>query len=127
MRRGAWTVAVAMLVALAAASAHDVRAASNTVPGSNATRYTVAITANTLKPSSCSALTLTTIVRGVTGTSGADLILATSGADVISGAAGNDCILGGGGNDTIDGGLGTDVCLGGPGTDTFTNCETQVQ
>jgi Ca2+-binding RTX toxin-like protein len=103
------------------------RAATNAVPASTAGRSSATIGANTLKPSTCSALILATTVRGVTGTSGNDLVLATAAADTISAGAGNDCVLGGGGNDSINGGNGTDVCIGGPGTDTFSNCETQIQ
>jgi hypothetical protein len=116
--------AFAAFLALGLAAAYG---STSTVSSSNASRYSATIGANTLKPSSCSALTLSTTVRGVTGTSGNDLVLATASADVISAGGGNDCVLGGGGNDTIDGGSGTDVCIGGPGTDTFLNCETQIQ
>jgi Ca2+-binding RTX toxin-like protein len=124
--RGA--VLLAALGLLNPLSAGTAFSATNTVPGTRAWKSTpVAITADTLKPSACSGITLTTIVQGVTGTSGNDLLLATSAADTISAGAGNDCILAGGGNDSINCGLGTDVALGGPGTDTFTNCETQVQ
>jgi Ca2+-binding RTX toxin-like protein len=115
-------VAASLVLGLAAA-----RGSTNTVSSSNATRFTATIGANTLKPATCSSLTLSTTVRGVTGTSGNDLVLATASADVISAGNGNDCVLGGGGGDTIDGGPGTDVCIGGPGTDTFANCETQIQ
>ena len=102
--------------------------AGNTVSPSRAGRYQVAITANTLKPASCAGITLTTVVAGVSGTSGADLLLGSAAANSMTGAGGNDCILGGGGNDTIDCGAGTDVAIGGPGTDTFNaNCETQIQ
>ena len=119
----------ALIVVLAfALSAGSALSDSNTVPGSNVTRYVTAITANTLKPSACSGITLTTLVTGVTGTAAAELILATSGADSISAGGGSDCILGGGGNDTLQGGTGTDVCIGGPGTDSFNSaCETQIQ
>ncbi len=102
--------------------------ASNTVPGTTVTRFVTTITADKLKPSSCSGITLTTVVAGVTGTSGADLLLGSAAANVMSGGGGNDCILGGGGNDTISCGTGTDVAIGGPGTDTFNaDCETQIQ
>jgi hypothetical protein len=119
------SAAVACL--LAALSSGSVYAAANTVPPTKATRFVVAISANTLKPSSCAAITLATKVVGVTGTTGNDLLVGTANADTMSAGGGNDCVLGGGGNDTIDGGTGTDVCIGGPGTDVFTNCETQVQ
>lgn len=115
-------LAVGLLPAAAALSA------SNTVPGSNVTRFVTSITANTLKPSACSGITLTSLVTGVTGTAAAELILATSAANSISAGGGNDCILGGGGNDSINCGTGTDVAIGGPGTDTFNaNCETRIQ
>ena len=101
--------------------------ADNTVPGSLAKPSQVSITADTLKPSACAGITLTTTVAGITGTSGADLLLGSAAINSMTGNAGNDCILGGGGNDAINCGLGTDVAIGGPGTDTFTaNCETQI-
>ena len=101
---------------------------SNTVPGTNVTRFVTAITADTLKPSSCSGITLTTVVAGITGTAGADLLLGSAAANSMSASGGNDCVLGGGGNDSINCGTGTDVAIGGPGTDTFNaNCETQIQ
>lgn len=123
-RRVALTAALLAALTLSPATA---RSSANTVSPSNATIYTAPITANTLKPAACAALTLTKIVRGVTGTTANDLVLATANADTISAGGGNDCVLGGGGDDTIDGGTGTDVCIGGPGTDTFVNCETAIQ
>jgi Ca2+-binding RTX toxin-like protein len=119
--------ALALTALLLLLSSQAVLAAGNTVPVSKASKYSVAITADTLKPASCAGITLTTLVIGVTGTSGNDLLLGTANPDTMNGAAGNDCILGGGGNDTITGGNGTDVCIGGPGTDTFSTCETQIQ
>jgi Ca2+-binding RTX toxin-like protein len=116
---------VAVLCALIAAS--TATSAGNGVSASRVSRIVQAITANSLKPAACASLSLTTVVAGVNGTAGNDLLLGSANADVMNGNAGNDCILGGGGNDTIDGGAGTDVCIGGPGTDTFTNCETQIQ
>jgi len=102
--------------------------AANSVPQSRSTKYVTSITADTLKPDSCSGLTLTTVVVGNTGTAGNDLELGSAAANTMSAAGGNDCILGGGGNDSINCGAGTDVAIGGPGTDTFNaNCETQIQ
>ena len=102
--------------------------ASNTVPDTTVTRFVTTITADKLKPSSCSGITLTTVVAGVTGTAGNDLLLGSAAANTMSAAGGNDCVLGGGGNDSINCGTGTDVAIGGPGTDTFNvNCETQIQ
>ncbi len=98
------------------------------VPGSNVTLYQVAITANTLKPSACAGITLTTVIAGNTGTSAANLLLGSAAANSMSAGGGNDCVLGGGGNDSINCGGGTDVAIGGPGTDRFSsNCETRIQ
>jgi Ca2+-binding RTX toxin-like protein len=103
-------------------------AAGNSVSSPRLGRAQSAIGPNTLKPSSCSALTLTTLVTGVTGTANNDLQLGGSAGQSMSAAGGNDCIHGGGGNDSINCGSGTDVAIGGPGTDTFSlNCETQIQ
>lgn len=115
-------------VGLTLATAGTATSAGNTVPGSNASRFVTTIGPNNLKPAACAGITLTTLVIGVTGTSGADLLLGTALANSMSGLGGNDCILGGGGNDSINCGAGTDVAIGGPGTDTFSaNCETQIQ
>lgn len=102
--------------------------AGNAVPGSKVTRYTTAVTVNTLKPVTCAGITLTTVVAGTTGTNGADLLLGSAAANSMSSSGANDCVLGGGGNDSINCGAGTDVAIGGPGTDTFNaNCETRIQ
>ena len=119
-------VVLALAVVLALIGSRSVLAGGNAVPATNATRYSVAITADALKPASCAGITLTTLVIGVTGTAGDDLLLGTANADTMNGGQGNDCILGGGGDDTLKGGPGTDVCIGGPGIDTFSNCETQL-
>jgi len=114
--------------AFALATAGTALSAGNSVPGSVVTRYVTPITANTLKPASCAAITITTVVAGNTGTTGNDLLLGSAAADTMSAGNGNDCVLGGGGNDSINCGNGTDVAIGGPGTDTFNaNCETQIQ
>jgi Ca2+-binding RTX toxin-like protein len=115
------------IATLAFALASPALSASNTVPGTRVTRFVTAITANTLKPSSCSGITLTTVIAGVTGTSAANLLLGSAAANSMSAGGGSDCVLGGAGNDSIDCGTGTDVAIGGPGTDTFNaNCETQI-
>ncbi len=120
---------VGALLLLVPLTARAGLSASTSVPASNVYRMPPApITANTLKPAACSAITLTTIVIGVTGTAGNDLVLGTALPDTISAGGGNDCVLAGGGADSINCGTSTDVALGGPGTDTFNaNCETQVQ
>ena len=92
--------------------------AANAVPATRLGRTIQTITANTLKPSSCSAITLSTTVTGTgtfSGTAAANLVLGSAAVDTITALGGNDCVLGGGGNDSIDGGAGTDVCIGGPG------------
>ncbi|HXG76860.1 MAG TPA: hypothetical protein VNJ53_09850 [Gaiellaceae bacterium] len=120
--------ALPLLCALCAGAAV---AASTVVPTSKAGRSTQAITANALKPGSCSALNLTGIVTGsgtFSDTNASRLVLGSAVADSIRGQGGNDCILGGGGNDFFRGDGGSDVCIGGPGTDTFhTSCETRIQ
>ncbi len=124
MRWGA--VVMLAILALGALPVSRAVGAGNIISGSTMTQYRVAITANTLKPAACAAISPTVV--SVTGTSGADLLLGTAAADTISAAGGNDCVLGGGGNDSINCGAGTDVAVGGPGTDTFNaNCETQIQ
>jgi Ca2+-binding RTX toxin-like protein len=124
--RGALARLVAAVV-LALVPAECALAAANAVPGTTATRYQVAITADASKPAACASTTLTTVVAGVNGTNAADLLLGGAGNDTMNAGNGTDCVLGGGGADAINGGNGNDVCIGGPGTDTFTNCETQIQ
>ena len=125
MRSFAVTLALGVLALFVGLPAYT---ANNVVPGTKAGQSATAITADALKPAACAGITLTTVVSGVTGTSGNDLLLGTSGIDVMSGGNGDDCIVGGGGADTIDGGAGNDVCIGGPGTDIFLlTCETQIQ
>lgn len=104
---------------------------ANTVPSTKAAVLTQAITANTLKPTECNGITLTTVLTGlanITGSSDSELILGGPADQTIAGNNGDDCILAGGGNDSLNGGAGTDVCIGGPGTDGFNkSCETQIQ
>ncbi len=121
-----------VLTGLILVSAATAISASNTVPASRLDDVANAITANALKPSSCSALNLAKIVvcSGVatcTGTNSKELILGTANAEIIQGRGGTDCILGGGGDDQIVGNGASDVCIGGPGNDTFSSCETQIQ
>lgn len=126
LRRAAVTVSVAaLLMPLVSAIA---LAAGNTVPGSKLGRSATAITPTTLKPATCSAISVTTLVTGTAGTAASELLLATAAANTITAAGGSDCVLGGGGNDSINCGAGVDVAIGGPGVDTFNaNCETQIQ
>lgn len=125
------TIRTGLLVVLVVACASAVYAltAANTVPATNVGEQQFAINANVLKPAACSALNLTTVVAGVTGTAGNDLLLGPSTGSTLNGNGGTDCIVGGGGNDTINGNsnTGSDVCIGGPGTDTFKKCGTQIQ
>lgn len=117
------TAAAAALSLVAAGSAVP---NSNTVPSTLATRFVTAIGPDDLKPAACSALTLTSLVIGTTGTNGNDLLLGGSGADTMNARGGRDCVLGGGGDDALDGGTGSDVCIGGPGVNSYTRCETQL-
>ena len=91
-------------------------AATNSVPSTHLDEDTLAIDANSIKPSRCSSLNLTNIAFG-TGTAANDLVLGTPGSDNLSGDDGDDCIVGGGGNDMLDGKKGNDILLGGPGDD----------
>jgi Ca2+-binding RTX toxin-like protein len=118
------------LLALIVVSVATAFAAGITVQPSNIDAKSIAVTAEDLKPSACSGMTLTQIISGsgtLTATSGNDLIIGSAGADVIDGQGGDDCILGGGGDDSLLGNEGSDVCLGGPGNDNFTDCEIAEQ
>lgn len=125
------TIRTGLLVVLIVASASAVYAltAANTVPATHVGQQQFVINANALKPAACAALNLTTVVAGVNGTAGNDLILGPSTGSTINGNGGQDCIVGGGGNDTINGNGNTagDVCIGGPGVDTFKKCQTAIQ
>jgi hypothetical protein len=126
-------VVVIGLVMLILASVIAAIAAVNTVPSSRTTDQNRAITANNLKPSSCSALNLTSIVvcygsGDCNGTNASELILGNQYYNRIDASGGNDCIVGGDSDDDIDGQAGTDVCIGGPGYDSFGGgCETKIQ
>jgi Ca2+-binding RTX toxin-like protein len=124
--------AIPWLIVLAAvASTGTVVSAGNTVPASSLGQSAQVVSANTLKPSACASLTLSTVVAGggtFSGTAAANLMTGSAAVDTMSAVGGNDCLLGGGGNDSLNGGNGTDVCIGGLGTDTFAaSCETQIQ
>ena len=118
------------LVSLVILSVVSAFAANNVVPVTRLTNQVRAITANTLKPASCSAITLTQVVvctgGNCNGTNANELVLGTSASERIRGRGGTDCILGGGGNDDLVGNGASDICIGGPGFDTFTTCETQI-
>jgi Ca2+-binding RTX toxin-like protein len=95
-------------------------ATANTVPQTRMDLDTVAINANALKPSACSALNLSNIVTGsgtLNGSGVNDLILASAGVDTLNGAGGADCLVAGSGADSLSGGAGTDILLGGDGND----------
>ena len=133
IRKNILRLVFVVLVLLIVVSAAFAFAANNIVPVTRLTDQRSAITANTLKPAECSAITLTTIVYcpagggACTGTNASELIIGSPNVDVIQGKGGADCIVGGGGNDNITGNKASDVCIGGPGTDVFKNCETQIQ
>jgi Ca2+-binding RTX toxin-like protein len=122
------TVVLAALAVAAVTAAYAYTASVN-VPATHVGRQQFTIDANALKPAACSALNLTSVVAGVTGTTGNDLILGPSTGSTLNGNGGQDCIVGGGGNDTLrgNGNHAGDVCIGGPGTDTFNQCQTAIQ
>jgi Ca2+-binding RTX toxin-like protein len=125
-------VMLIVLTLLLASSMVFAVAASNTVPASRLDSNSQAITANTLKPSACAALTLTALVvcpgGGVCrGTNARELTLGSDQPEELRGQGGVDCLVGGDGDDTLRGGSGADVCIGGPGNDTFINCATSIQ
>ena len=106
-------------------------AANIAVPSTRLTDQARAITANTLKPTSCAAITLTSVVvctgGNCDGSNANELLIGTPGSERIRGRGGNDCILGGGGDDQLVGNGKSDVCIGGPGFDTFLTCENMIQ
>ena len=122
-----------MLVLLISASVVSAFAANIVVPTTYRTNQAMAITANTLKPTSCSGITLTAIISCPStgglcnGTPASELIIGSPNLDSIDGKGGSDCILGGGGDDDIAGSQANDVCIGGPGNDVFKKCETGIQ
>lgn len=120
-----------LLVVLIVLSVVSAFAANIVVPTTRLTNQAQAITANALKPTACSAITLTRIVvctgGNCDGTGSSELILGTPNAERIRGRGGNDCLVGGGGDDDLVGNNKSDICIGGPGTDTFSTCETQIQ
>ena len=120
------TLGIAVVLGIVSAFAANIA-----VPMTRLTDQAQTITANTLKPSACSAITLNRVVvctgGNCDGSGQSELILGTSNDERIRGRGGNDCILGGGGDDHLVGNNKSDVCIGGPGTDTFSTCETQIQ
>lgn len=126
--RQMFVILLAVLISVSALSAY---AANVAVPVTRLTDQSIVLTADTLKPAACSALTLTRIVICVggncDGTASNELILGTTNGERIRGRGGTDCILGGGGDDQLVGNGASDVCIGGPGNDTFTTCETTIQ
>src|SRR3972149_4710702 len=92
MKRGGW-IRLAGLASLSILLAGSMAAyaTANTVPQTRVDLDTVAINANALKPSACSALNLTNIVSGsgtLNGGGANDLILASAGVDTLNGAGG---------------------------------------
>ena len=119
----------AIAVVAVAASVVVGMTAANSVATSRAGDSTRAVTTDELKPApDCSGIALSSLVVGINGTNGNDLLVGSTAVDNMDGNLGNDCILGGGGADSLRGSQGTDVCIGGPGIDTFhPTCETQIQ
>lgn len=122
---------LSMLCALMIFSVASAYAANIVVPSTRLTNQASAVTANTLKPAACSAITLTRLVvctgGNCDGTSADELLVGTAGGERIRGRGGSDCILGGGGDDDLVGNGRSDVCIGGPGNDAFTTCEVSSQ
>jgi Ca2+-binding RTX toxin-like protein len=56
----------------------------------------------------------------VSGTSGADFVMAGSGNDSVLAGSGNDVVLAGPGDDSVSGSAGSDLLIGGGGNDTMT-------
>lgn len=109
-------------------------AANNVVPLTHLTDQSSAMTANDLKPSDCSAISLTAILFCPTGggacagTDASELVIGSTADDDIESGKGDDCILSGGGNDSLKGEKDIDVCISGPGTDSFhPSCESSIQ
>ena len=117
--RRTW-LAILALALLALINIGIGQTASNPTPLTHASDTAEAVTADTLKPSQCAGLALTSLVYGsgtITGTAANELILGSAAADTVTANAGADCVLSGGGNDTVYGNAGTDVLLGGPNDD----------
>jgi len=78
--------------------------AANTMPSSNATSQSFAITASSLAPPECSGLSLTTVVAATgsyTG-NGDELVLGSSGSDSIKDFTPNNCLVLGAGSDSVN-------------------------
>ena len=122
-----------MLLVLIPLSMTFASAANIVVPTTRLSNRTSTVNANTLKPSACSGITLTTVIYCPSGggmcngTNANELIIGSSAIDIIQGKGGSDCILAGGGDDDITGSQSRDVCIGGPGNDVFKKCETSIQ
>ncbi len=121
---------VGVLVVSVGANSLHAATASTSTPVSSLDAHSQSMTANDIKPASCSGITLTHTVSGsgtITGTSNSELITGSAAADTIDGDVGDDCILGGSGDDDITGNDGTDVCIGGGDAgDVFATCETTI-
>lgn len=133
IRKNIGRLAPVILVTLILISSISAFAATVSVPVTHLTNQASVITANTLKPTQCSSITLNTIVYcpvgggACNGTNASELIIGSANIDTIQGKGGNDCIIGGGGDDDIVGSQANDICIGGPGTDVFSKCETTIQ
>jgi len=135
IRKNSLRFAFVLLAGIISFSVIRAVAASNVVPPTSLADQSSIITVNDLKPSDCSAITLTAIFYCPTdgsqcnATDASELVIGTSAGDDIRSGKGDDCILGGGGGDSIRGEQDIDVCIGGPGTDSFpgNSCDTQIQ
>ncbi|HSL42969.1 MAG TPA: hypothetical protein VK897_06020 [Anaerolineales bacterium] len=126
-------LAVITVVMLIVPSVFFALAANILVPATRLTNQARPITPDTVKPTVCSTITLTTIVYcpagggNCDGTNASELILGSPNIDLIQGKGGSDCILGGGGDDEITGSQATDICIGGPGVDVLKKCEISIE
>lgn len=109
-------------------------AANNVVPVTYLTDQSSIVTVNDIKPSACSAITLTDFYfcpatgGACVATDASELVIGSIMDDAIDSGKGDDCILGGGGIDDLKGEKDIDICLGGPGADSFhPSCETQTE
>lgn len=59
------------------------------------------------------------IAAGLTGGTGADLVIGTAANETLRGNEGNDALFANDGNDSVDGGAGNDILSGGLGNDTL--------
>lgn len=113
------------LVAAAALSFATTQAftAANTVPATNISQISQAVTAAELTPSECASLGITSVVASSTSTASHQLVLGSGGADAMSDTFGSVCMVGGAGADTFNGKKnGGDLCVVSAASGSVKNC-----